>query len=630
MYGGTRPGHRKERGLPTVTDLIGAAANQHGVLIAGPGAGKSYNIGARVDALREKGIGNDEIVLLTLTNATARTLRERFPAVPVRTVHTYALTALARLGAVAGRRVADRWEQREIVRRDIQSIAAAAGHTYRIDVVDDFLTAFGAGFRDEPSAEPILTGDQAILRAAWERVSAFLALHVFDDFAPELEQLLQEGRQVPDLPRAIVVDEYQDLTAVELRLIQMVSSDADAGVFACGDDMQSIYGFRDAAVGGLARFATQYGTDGPAYLSESRRCPKRVIDFAEEVAARMPARATLAPRPPMTSFGEREGEVRIITFPSHVSETRWVAGEIARLRRDRPDDTIAVIVPSSLRTYIQALNIASGRDGLGVSFTDSRTRLPLEDDRGFRFAYAVLRLASDPEDQLAWRTILRVVPAQPRGRVAALYDSGDTPLAVALRARAAVDRPLSALLSRVVAATESVASADSRDEVIEAIDHAAEELHVAATPWADVLAVLEAPMAAEEEEVLGETTPEHSRDLLAAARRAVNRVAADVERPEGEVLVYTIFQAKGQEWDHVFLAGAYRRGFIDRHGVGEGARLLYVALTRSCETLTVTKFNSAARKPGLIAAAGTPSPQFPAILVEAAAASGIRIEHIAL
>ena len=89
----------------------------------------------------------------------------------------------------------------------------------------------------------------------------------------------------PIRPRAIVVDEYQDLTPVELRLIQMMSGKGDAGVFACGDDMQSIYGFRDAAVGGLSGFPAQYGVEGPAYLSESRRCPKPVIDLAEEVAS---------------------------------------------------------------------------------------------------------------------------------------------------------------------------------------------------------------------------------------------------------------------------------------------------------------------------------------------------------
>lgn len=615
--------------MPTVEELVAAAPNAHGVLIAGPGGGKSYNIGQRVDSLRNQGIDTENIVLLTLTNATARTLRERFPAVPVRTVHTYTLTALARLGAVAGRRVADRWEQRELVRRDIQRVAAEGGHNYRIDIVDDFLTAYGTGFREEPLAEPELTEDEAILRAAWDRVSEFLMLHVFDDFAPELEQLLREGLQMPNPPRAVVVDEYQDLTPVELRLIQMMSAEGDAGVFACGDDMQSIYGFRDAAVGGLAAFPAQYGIDGPAHLSESRRCPKPVIDLAEEVADRMPGRADLAARPRMTSLGDRPGEVRIVTFPSHLAETRWIARDIARRRHDTPEDKLAVIAPGAIRLHVQALNAASQHYDLGLTFEDSRTRLPLEDDEGFRFGYALLRLASNREDQLAWRTILHLVPRQPRDRVSGLYNSGDTPLAIALRARAHVDGSVATLVDRVVGACGAVASAESRDDVIAAIDSAAADLRMATAPWDDLLAVLDDPMTAEEEAVSADATPEQARELLTAGRRAVNRVAADLGPAENQVLIYTIFQAKGQEWDHVYLAGAYRRGFRDQYNrVGEGTRLLYVALTRAGKSLTVSKFNSTTHSAALLAATRSASPAFPAVLVEAAAAAGLPIEAL--
>ncbi len=615
--------------MPTVDDLINARPNDHGVLIAGPGAGKSHSIGRRVDALRDQGISNEGIVLLTLTNATARTLRGRFPVVPVRTVHTYVLTALARLGAVSGRRVADRWEQQELVRRDIQAVAAAGGYPFRVKAVDDFLTAYGTGFRDEPLADPTLSPQEAILRAAWERVREFLALHIFDDFAPELEQLLNEGREMPNPPRAIVVDEYQDLTAVELRLINQMSQFGDAGVFACGDDMQSIYGFRDAAAGGLANFSAEYGIDGPAYLSISRRCPKPVIDLAEQVALRVPGRAALADRPVMTSLGDRDGRVRIHTFPSIVAETRWLVRDIARQRTATPDDTLAIVVPGSPRTYLRALTEAAAHYGLDVSFADSRTRLDLEDAPGFRFAYALLRLSADGEDQLAWRTILWAVPRQPAARMPSLYASGNNPLTAALRARAPLDESLGRLIARVVRAVESIRAAGTREVVIATVEELATEWRVASTPWADLLAVLDEPVTAEEESRPDAGTSAPARELLVAGRRAVDREAADVEPLPAQVLVYTVFQAKGQEWDHVYLAGAYRRGFREHPGrTGEGARLLYVALTRASKSLTITKFNSTARNMGLFAVTGTHTPSFPAILVEAAAAVGVPIEPL--
>jgi superfamily I DNA/RNA helicase len=613
--------------VPTVDELVAAGPEQHGELIAGPGAGKSFTIGRRVDSLRAQGVENDDIVLLTLTNATARTLRDRFPAVPVRTVHTYTLTALAQLGALAGRSVADRWEQKELVRRDMQFLAAEGGHNYRVDAVDDFLTAYGTGFRDEPSAEPLLTDDEAVLRAVWERVREFLVLHVFDDFASELDQLLAEGRRLSNPPRAVVVDEYQDLTAIELRLIRTIATQGDAGVFACGDDMQSIYGFRDAATNGLSGFPALYGIDEAAYLSVSRRCPKPVIDLAEEVAERAPGRAALAPRPRMTSLDDRDGELRVLAFPSLVAEMRWIVRDIARRKVETPEDKIDVIVPGSMKVYVPALNAASEHCGLDLTFGDSRKSLGIDGDHGFRFAYAVLRIASDRDDQLAWRTVLKVVPYQPAVRVSQLYNGGSTPLTVAIRARMQVDASLASLYNAINDLGTAVSGATSRDEVTDAINGAATALRVGAIPWDTLLEVLEEPVGAEEEAV-DETTPEHARDLLAAARRAVSSVAADREPAANEILVYTVFQAKGQEWDHVYLVGAYRRGFRDQHAVGEGTRLLYVALTRAIKSLTISKFNSTTHNAGLLAATGTPTPAFPTILVEAIAASGHRIEEM--
>jgi DNA helicase-2/ATP-dependent DNA helicase PcrA len=570
---------------------------------------------------------NREIVLLTLTNATARTLRDRFPAVPVRTLHAYALTALDELGAAWGKKVADRWEQKELVRRDIQRIAKDGGHPYDIDVIDDFLTALGMGFREGQTAEPILTGDEAIIRAAWERVREFLALRVFDEFAPDLEQQLREGREMPNPPRAIVVDEYQDLTAVELRVIELIGRSADAGVFACGDDMQSIYAFRGADTGGLSNFSAVYGVEGPAYLSISWRCPSTVMNLAEEVAARMPAVPGFAPRPRMTSHEDRgTGETRLLTFPSLTAESRWVVTEIARRRAETPDDTVAVLVASNLRIYVSDLNRASAHRALGLVFTDSRTPLEFVDSAGFRVAYALLRLTADSEDQLAWRTVLHLAPGQRNVRIRSLYGSGDSPLSVALRARAQFDSGLKDIAATVMEGVAAIAASESSEMAIEAIDKTCSALGAGGPPWEELQAIVDEPAAVDEETPAETPDVEPWMVLLAAAKGAARQVAGDRKPGESEVFVYTVFQAKGQEWDHVFLAGAYDRGFRDQHQVGEGVRLLYVALTRACKSLTISKLNSAGRGTQLAAALGTSSPTFPSVLTEAAASVGLVIE----
>ena len=115
-------------------------------------------------------------------------------------------------------------------------------------------------------------------------------------------------------------------------------------------------------------------------------------------------------------------------------------------------------------------------------------------------------------------------------------------------------------------------------------------------------------------------------ELLAACRRAVRLVAADRPAEGNEIFVYTVFQAKGQQWRHVYLAVAFASGFRDAHGLGEGARLLYVAVTRAQRSLTITKPNRAAPRSALAASLGTLSPVFPPNLVESARVAGVQLE----
>lgn len=561
--------------LPSIDELIAAAPGAHGVLIAGPGAGKSFNIGLRVDSLVEQGVTHDEIVLLTLTNETARTLRGRFPVVPVRTVHAYALTALNRIGAATGKRVADRWETAELVGRDTQLIAKEWGFEVRLDRVRKYLRKLGMGFREDQDDEADLTDEDRLLRRAWGEVRAFLLLRVFEEFAPDLVALLEEGREMPDAPRAVVVDEYQDLTPIELRLIHEISRQTGAGVFACGDDRQSIYGFRGADPLALNRFPAVYGIDGPTYLHESRRCPASVVRLAEALADRMPTVAGFSDRPRMTSQEDRgEGEFRVLTLPSVQSEARWLLADIVRRREADRKKSTAVIVARDLRVYVAELNDASDRAGAGLRFVDSRTPLGLGQDPGFRLAYALVRLADELEDQIAWRTLLAVAHGVGRSRIAKLYRDEANRLATALRSLAPLDASLRAVLATGEDTARVLLESEADDQVTGAIDAAAERLGAQRPNWDAIRGMLAEPPSADEE--ITATRPEEPwRALLAACRRAVHEIAADSEPDENEVLVYTIHAAKGQEWDHEYLAGAYEHGYRDRGGpAGEGLRRL--------------------------------------------------------
>jgi DNA helicase-2/ATP-dependent DNA helicase PcrA len=133
--------------------------------------------------------------------------------------------------------------------------------------------------------------------------------------------------------RAVLLDEFQDTSHAQLTLLRSLFGDGH-GVTAVGDPHQSIYGWRGASAGTLARFAGRFtSVDGqPAqvlHLSTSWRNDESVLDVANAVAA--PLRAdtavpvsVLRPRP-----GAGHGRVETRTFSTVEDEAAAVADWVA-------------------------------------------------------------------------------------------------------------------------------------------------------------------------------------------------------------------------------------------------------------------------------------------------------------
>jgi len=81
----------------------------------------------------------------------------------------------------------------------------------------------------------------------------------------------------------LLVDEYQDINTAQFRLIELLSRESRNGLFAVGDDAQSIYGFR----GGNPKFILRFGEDFTGSeippLPYSWRCHEKIICDAIKV-----------------------------------------------------------------------------------------------------------------------------------------------------------------------------------------------------------------------------------------------------------------------------------------------------------------------------------------------------------
>lgn len=611
--------------MPTADEIVSLAPHVHAVLVAGPGAGKTWKITERVAALRAAGVARHEITVLTLTRETRRTLRKRVPDVPASTVHAYVLARLNEMGDASGKKVANEWETEELLSRDVQRVARLRGVRVDLRRIKKFLRRLGTGFRRTQLDEATLTPEERQVRDAFLHVRRFLVLRTFEELAQDCVQLLQTGYQLAHLPKALVVDEYQDLTAAELKLISLIAGRAGAGVFACGDDRQAIYGFREADPHSLSNFGIVYGTE-PTFMSRSYRCPRAVVDLSEAIARRMPTAPGLVNRPPLECHPDRTdpGRVRIATFVSMWAEAEWVSAVVQGIRTDAPGETVMIIVPREMRGYVRYLNDASEQAGRAVRFVDSRGMFPFQEEDSYRIWLAILRLVEDPEDQLAWRTLLLLV----RGvggdtMMTRLYQEGAATLTAALRARDALDAGVRRLRAEVASFVDQLRDAPDADAVIAILQTAAAHWgsDAPAALWPDICA---API----DDELPEPSAEEVawKVVLRRCQRAAGSGVSDAAQPPHVVMAYTVFQSKGQEADHVFLMGAHAEAFQQQDvAQSEGLRQVYVAITRSIRTLTVTLPRGVAGSP-LHGQAGTEAPLFPDEFREACEELRIEIE----
>ena len=561
--------------LPEQLSFIRHPQDQPALLAAGPGTGKTWVLERRSEHLVEVGVDSSDIAVLTLTRSLARELSDRIPHGFASTLHSFALRHLNLLGDAWGRTVVSPWEQRKIVRGDLAlGYQIAFGAHCSMSSVDTFLRNLAASFREHQAIPENLSPVEAKLRQVFIQHREVFQYRLLDELAYDLVMLIEAGTQIQNPPTHLLVDEYQDLTAGELRLLQLMQDRFGVTVNAAGDDRQSIYGFREADPRALHRFPDVYGIEGPDYLSRSHRCPRLICDLANLVATPLPplpglARADLEPWPGQSD----DGHISMTSYPSPASEARNVARQCRKLiDGGTTPSEIIVVVANNFDTVCTGLMTAAAEQGTEGQFIAARGSEQDVPDEVI-LAIACARLLSNREDQMAWRTLVWATPGLGDARRRNILEADGQTYLARLRYMAGrnnvVARPLAAG-TRVCNNFGECETVNLRDLVAAA----AEELGCSVSE--DGLRLLgDEPVRPTE-----------------AVRRLIelDNVDSNEEPAEGSeaIAVHTIFSAKGLEARHVFFVHAVNESFAGRGDVASGLRQAYVGVTRASFALYIS------------------------------------------
>jgi len=375
------------------------------LVLAGPGAGKTFCLIARIQYLIETlGIAPERICAFTFTNKAAgeiasrleRQLGERAEQIKRGTIHSFCAELLRELGSViqleSGFGIVDEEYQRSVLRR-------LEGHRPWHRSV---LTRFSAHrFR----GDELRRNDQEL----YDRYRRFLEqrnLLDFDMLVLKTAELLRNdaaARQIRSRWDCVLVDEFQDLNRIQYGIIRELARE-HRNVFAVGDDEQSIYSWAGADPEVFVLFQQDFGA-ARAELVENRRCPREVVTLAR----RLVTINTPIFRDRVHAEGsERDSAFPVAawSFPDEESEIAWLLDD---LRRDRDqhalpwDDFALLYRTNEMGSAAEAAFLSAG---IPCRLAQGRS---LSEDPVVGYVIAALRVILSPEDEIHRESFLRVV-----------------------------------------------------------------------------------------------------------------------------------------------------------------------------------------------------------------------------
>jgi len=244
------------------------------------------------------------------------------------------------------------WKNKWLAKnRDNQFVLAGELETLRIEALADVLDNYEAAMHERG----LYDFDDMILRA----------IEVLEN-NNDLKYTLQEQYLY------ILLDEFQDTNASQLRLVQLLTDnpihEGKPNVMAVGDDDQAIYAFQGAQYSNMVDFHEMYRNVEVVNLSNNYRSHENILYAAEQIAEQINARvftklAGMTKKLIAANDNIPDAEISRTEFASDIAQYDWIAEQIEqKIKSGTKPSEIAVLAPrhkqlEPLVAYLNARNI---------------------------------------------------------------------------------------------------------------------------------------------------------------------------------------------------------------------------------------------------------------------------------
>jgi len=580
------------------------------LVLAGAGSGKTRTLIYRLAYLLERGVSPKNILLMTFTNKAAREMRDRtemllkyspkglwsgtFHHVGNRSLRMYA----PEIGFKRDFGILDEHDSRDLIKACMKK-ASARSKEERFPKPSVVRSIISLSVNTKDTVEEVLeerypyfarfTKEIEGIRDLYEKKKQRSGNMDFDDLLSKWKWMLENvpaaKRRFSEQFRYIMVDEYQDTNFLQADIIDALG-ERHRNVLVVGDDAQSIYSFRGARVKNILQFPERFGDARIFKLETNYRSTPEILDLANDSLRNNRDQFAKVLRAVNPSL-----EVpALVEVKDLYSQAGFVAQRVLEMREEGAElKDIAVL----FRAHYQSAELEMELVKRGIPYI-VRGGIRFFEQAHIKDVLAYLKITVNPLDEIAWVRALTLCPGIGPGYAEKIYESfrkSSRDITAFIRSQ-----DISAIVPK---------KAQKGYEKFRDIMKAITAPEAGRVPGELVSMILESGY---ETHVL--TNFENAKDRIDDIRELINfsheyetvntflnditlresfrgETVTDGPEEDEHLVLCTIHQAKGLEWETVVLIGLcegqfpHPKAIKEEPEMEEERRLFYVAVTRA-------------------------------------------------
>ncbi|MFH1846940.1 MAG: ATP-dependent helicase [Candidatus Omnitrophota bacterium] len=580
------------------------------LVLAGAGSGKTRTLIYRLAYLLERGVPPGNILLMTFTNKAAREMRERtemllrynpkglwsgtFHHVGNRSLRMYA----PEIGFTRDFGILDEHDSKELLKACVKKTKFdKSDERFPKPSVIKAIISFSVNTKK--TIKKVVEEKYPYLEkftVGIEEIKKLYDKKKFDSGSMDYDDLLFKWKTLlKDVPKArsyfsekfryIMVDEYQDTNFLQAEIIDILG-ECHRNILVVGDDAQSIYSFRGARVENILNFPKKYEDAKMFKLETNYRSTPEILDLANDSL--------------LNNDEQFDKELKAVNAPFEkpvlvevrdlYSQAKFVAQRVRELRDEGIDmKNIAVL----FRAHYQSAELEMELVKSGMPYV-VRGGIRFFEQAHIKDVLAYLRILVNPADEVAWIRALTLCPGIGPGYAEKIYNhfrktqrdilafirSEDIAQLVSKKGYDGYSR-----FRRIMKAVTSPDAGNTPGELIKRIMDFGYSTHLLAAfenAKDRIDDISELVNFSHEYEQVNEFLSDITLRENFKGETKVEEVVA-----EENLVLSTIHQAKGLEWDAVIVIGLcegqfpHPRAYQEVSEMEEERRLFYVAVTRA-------------------------------------------------